>query len=125
MQCLASIAIEVTVQPPCITVVSSTATQLAHVINVIGHKATLSARQGHKAAFCVTSRQVVVVARWRVGRRTQEGSVLDVRPCDRQICLMLLPYDIVNILIGAIAAIIRHPEAWLFGAGLSPVLTPT
>lgn len=87
------------------------------VIQVKVQEAALRAGQGHKAALCVASPEVVVVPSGRVRRGAQEGSVFGVRASRHQVIIILGADDVVDVSWSGGAA-----GVWLRGRRLRLVL---
>lgn len=72
-------------------------TPKAEVVQVKVQQVALSARKSNKAAFCVPSTQVVVVACWRVWRRAQKGGILCLWASRNQVIILLGADDVVDV----------------------------
>lgn len=83
------------------------------VIQVEVQEAALRTGQGHEAALCVPTPEVVVVTRGRVGRRAKEGGVFGVRASRHQVIVLLGADDVVDVGRGGVVARARRRGAHL------------
>lgn len=97
------------------------------LIDIIGHKATFSTGQCHKATRWCIHCYIIIIPGEAVKHLLclcTEGRILSVRPGSSQICFRLLLDYFVNIQIRTVPSGVRQPRIFLLWACIYSFLSP-